>query len=824
MPGPQKGGRASGFSGAGSTTRLLTTEQRGLTLLRCVAVVWKNRLGRAESQGVSQGTVLGRPARLLRWWVMPKSKRRPGARATNAPSHRVAPSSRRGGPSPSPGASPGRRRVRVPSQRLGWPAAWLVIVAVIFVLRLVAVIQSVPLCVFLSAVGGVLVYAVATWTRLSAPSGPSRVRQLVVVLLIVVIPALMDPSTSEVDNIPRFVVLVTAATVILGTWGTDALFGWRPRRLLSGLQWPLLGLVAWMAITTITSLMPRVSLLGAYASYDGLLLIVSLAVIASTVAEVFTLEQLPQLVRMMVVGALPVLVYGLIQLHDVFTHRVWDFAPWKSGIIDNVFSTFGNPNHLGGFLATVLPLIVVDAAVLARGRVTRVGLWMVAGVSALLLLKTAARGAWLATLIAVVVLTVGLWPVVRRWTKVIVPAALALGAVVVAAVGNEKFAGEPLSAIFSHAAGSAVSQRFGYWSAALRAALHHPVVGIGPDTYGSVYTRYQDAALFKTLGTASYVNGPHNVFLAWLAGQGFIGLIAIASLFATLLWVGARAWRVHSRLDDSRNRTAALLVAGLVAAVVAYGVQASFDTDQVGTWFEFWIIVGLLGAVGRSTWDARSLARLPLGRGVVLAGSPASNVADADLGAGWAAWVESQDRRRRRRSRQRKPPTVAVIGVGLLAALASVLVFWRVDALWRADHKLWAASRAQSSASGASRAAVATGDVLAAARINPWEPTYFQALGSAALAAYQAHPSATSASPTLEQATSYFKAAARLDPYNEDVELEYAQALIFEGEASLSGAAQIKGEALAALSRARTDNPLDPRVEALLPRAEALRG
>ncbi len=54
-------------------------------------------------------------------------------------------------------------------------------------------------------------------------------------------------------------------------------------------------------------------------------------------------------------------VYGLIQLHDSEVHGSrWDFIKWNLGSFNNgIFSTFGNPNHLGGYLAVILPIVIV---------------------------------------------------------------------------------------------------------------------------------------------------------------------------------------------------------------------------------------------------------------------------------------------------------------------------------------------------------------------------------------------------------------------------------------------------------------------------------
>ena len=687
---------------------------------------------------------------------------------------------------------------------------WGLVNLLILSLRGAGVLHSLTLCLFLSVLAAVGTYTYAVWRRMVAPTSLVRFRQLIILVLLVVVPSLMDPSTAEVDNLPRLTVIVTAATLIAGCWAVDALVGWRPRRLVNGLQWPIAGVVAWMGLTTATSLLPKTSLMGAYQSSDGFILILSLAVVAVAAAESFSRDQLRQVIRVMIVSSVPMVVYGVIQLHDVFSATKWDFVPWKTGVIANVFSTLGNPNHLGGVLATLLPLIVVDAVVLSRHRLERAVLAAVAVICLVLLVKTAARGAWLATLLAAPVLVVGLSPLVRRRAKPVVALVGVVVAGVIAAVASPRFTGEPLSAVFAHAAGTSVNQRYGYWMAAIRAGLHHPILGIGPDAYGSVYSRYQDAALFKTLGTTSYVNGPHNLFLAWFAGQGVLGLGLLCALVVSAAWI---LWRVRrvSGPNHQELEACGYTAVGLAGALVAYLVQASFDVDQVATWFYFWTILGLAGVLARSTWDHGRLVRSPFALHEV-APATAADLDDRALRERAEQWAGQLLRRGRDQGRVVGPvplmaATLAVIGVG-------ALVFWRADAPWRADHRLWAAGRDQANAAGA--------DLRAATQLDPWEPNYWMELGTAAVGASRRSPA--SSRPLIQLAVSSFARAAELDPYSESAQLSYADALLTAAASGGPGSGAAGARALAALAQAHADSPLDPRVGQLERSAERLAG
>ena len=146
-----------------------------------------------------------------------------------------------------------------------------------------------------------------------------------------------------------------------------------------------------------------------------------------------------------------VVLYGLIQLHDSEVHgSTWDFIHWNLGSFSNdIFSTFGNPNHLGGFLAIILPIVLV------LGLGTKRWWWRAAaGVFALALLaeliRTSARGAWVAAIVALAVLAAMLAPEIKR--RPTLAAGGALGVVAVAAIamlaGGKHFLAHPLSTLF----------------------------------------------------------------------------------------------------------------------------------------------------------------------------------------------------------------------------------------------------------------------------------------------------------------------------------------------------------------------------------------
>jgi O-antigen ligase len=377
-------------------------------------------------------------------------------------------------------------------------------------------------------------------------------------------------------------------------------------------------------------------------------------------------------------------------------------------------------------------------------------------------------------------------------------------------VGGRRFLGQKAVALLQFGSKSSVSQRYGYWSAAIHLWLHHPVVGTGPDTFAVTYTPYQSATLAKTLGSTFYVNGAHNIFLSWLANEGIPGLVVIVALFVVAVVWGVRTWRAL-RVGSSDAGTSVdpglvpsevrrYLVVALVAAVVGYFVQASFDVEQVGTLFALFMVLGLLGTANRGVWSVARLVRLPFGG---LHPEPDVPTAEEDDEYGirvTSAGVYGRTASQARGDLRRVTVAVAVGAVGLTAV---GLTFWRTDAMWRADHDAW--TRTQTS-------------VMQAVKLNPWEPSYFYTLGESAGLSYNQNPKASDGLQLIQTAIGYLRQAVALDPYDSTYQAQLGAAL--QTEAGLEDSKAVYRMALASLHHAQRDNPFNTEVDPVIKKVE----
>lgn len=219
-------------------------------------------------------------------------------------------------------------------------------------------------------------------------------------------------------------------------------------------------------------------------------------------------------------------------------------AAQLGGLVEHPFDTIGgralgtmgSPVFLGGLLAPCIP-----AAVWLAARGGAFG-WAAAAAGFLAVAATWSRGPWISAL-------VGLGGYLAASGRIRPRRAhfVALGLILAA-----------LAAI-SEASGKMESDRgrLGTWKVAYIAAIEHPVLGWGPDTFPLAMRQHPDR------GTAIQASAHNDLLQAW-ATTGIVGLFAYGWLWAALL-VGA--WRsARWGLDDSSAAIFGSLVALFVAA------------------------------------------------------------------------------------------------------------------------------------------------------------------------------------------------------------------------------------------------------------------
>ena len=349
-----------------------------------------------------------------------------------------------------------------------------------------------------------------------------------------------------------------------------------------------------LVLATAFGIAPVLSFFAPGVRHEGTWLALALVAIGFAVASLEP-QHRDVVVKGIVIGGIGPSVYAIGQ---AIAPSVGD-ATWTS--LPRVGSTFGNPVLLGGYLAIVMPITAATAmaALTASGGAERpgpspwlsAGYWIVLGVQAAALLVARARGAWIATAVAVVVVVGGRMDAAHRRRFII---ALAAGGLVIVVAGGLFVRGRPLPADRTLQVRVAI---YGDVARMLAARPSRLLLGYGPETLQSVVGPFRSAEVARLEGPFAVTDRAHNDGLDALAATGLCGAAAVMALHV-LLWIRlGGGLPAAGAVWTTRDWT----VLGLLAAAVAHFVEIQVGIAHVSSRLVWWCIVGIAIAQARDT-------------------------------------------------------------------------------------------------------------------------------------------------------------------------------------------------------------------------------
>lgn len=148
----------------------------------------------------------------------------------------------------------------------------------------------------------------------------------------------------------------------------------------------------------------------------------------------------------------------------------------------------------------------------------------------------------------------------------------------------------------------ALAFRFRVWRGAIWAVGDFPLTGLGPNVFRRAFhPLYPDESISSQYDFAH----AHNHLLQAALDMGLLGLVGYASLWISLFWVLALAWR-RGFLEHPFPRLARIVTLGLCSSLVGYFIYGLTDAVALGArpGFLFWYLVGLVAplAPGGAAW------------------------------------------------------------------------------------------------------------------------------------------------------------------------------------------------------------------------------
>jgi O-antigen ligase/tetratricopeptide (TPR) repeat protein len=431
--------------------------------------------------------------------------------------------------------------------------------------------------------------------------------------------------------------LLTLTTVLLAAMGLAAagpsgiLRALRNRVDLLTLGFILL--VASAAVSTLTSISPRISWRGTAESPAGLRTLLGYLILFLAARSIsLSAADARRLLGGAVIAAFFAAGYGLVQAAGV-DPLVWDNTSAFANH-DRPFGTLGHATHLATYLVMTLPFTVYFALEAGRRRawLALAALAATGAMSVAAILLSLSRAAWLAAGVSLPVCLIlrrrraqqdsdtTQKKASLRILRVLV--GLSLVSCLLSPCLLFCLSGTFRASLAErvHHLGDASGRRF-VWSAAWDLFRDRPYLGWGPNTLHLVFGRHRPAgyALVEWNTTPARA---HNILLHVLATQGIVGGAALLVLLVGLARAALGAWRRAATADRA-------FVAAVIASALAFVLAGVFGFSVIACCSLFAVSAGLL-----STWAASpkavfvALARAPraplvVGYSAVAAGTAA---------------------------------------------------------------------------------------------------------------------------------------------------------------------------------------------------------
>ena len=382
--------------------------------------------------------------------------------------------------------------------------------------------------------------------------------------------------------------------------------------------------ITWLGLTTLTAQDAARSWFGSYQWSLGLFTQLGLLSLAwLTFLTTSTARASRWFYRLAILASLPVVVYGLIQYFQL------DWITWSARDTGRVFSTLGNQNYLGGYLA-VIALLTLGESLESKTWLSRFGWGALLFVQLFCLWITECKGAIIAVVIGAVAL---LW---LRWKF---NWRVALGVVGFLIVGS--LAVSLLLGIRGEEWGSLYARfdpwegRLFTWATAYSAVTARPWIGWGLSSFDLILPAHSTPGFIHQQITYEHsgliVDRAHNLWWELAVETGLIGVVLWMVMFCALLYTVMRAAQWQPLL---RGR---LLAA--VMALIGYVLHQLFNPSDIGSATIFWWLAG---------W-ALAAACLPAEPAPQSAAAPICKVEDARFlsqiffliaafGSGYALW------------------------------------------------------------------------------------------------------------------------------------------------------------------------------------------
>ena len=390
------------------------------------------------------------------------------------------------------------------------------------------------------------------FSLLSATSyQPSAISRFAIYALLIFTPLARGSVQGWAVTIIQMVTLIALSVFLL-----EKSLTWNWKWIRAPLDLPLLILLILLILATIFSQNRGISI------WSFIQLLNYLVIFYLTIHLIRTRSQFKQLVYLIIGVATFLSVFGLFKKFGVNPFPWWDYGDLKYSP-DWVSATYGNHNHLAGYLEMAIPVILgLFLLGYKTGKVFILSYLTLLTLTALIF--SLSRGGWIGLLLGLTFMAIVL-VTNRYFTRKKLIAALAGGFLAAAFVVLASTpVVERIHTLDRKTEVPNFKARVTVWGGVVEMIKDHPLLGTGPGTFSTVFTQYQPPGVSPRYFMA------HNDYLHFISEAGL-------PLIAVIIWMIIALYRKGFRKMQNPSRLVRGITIGAMTGITAILVHSISD-------------------------------------------------------------------------------------------------------------------------------------------------------------------------------------------------------------------------------------------------------
>jgi tetratricopeptide (TPR) repeat protein len=257
-----------------------------------------------------------------------------------------------------------------------------------------------------------------------------------------------------------------------------------------------------------------------------------------------------------------------------------DFVSWNNPY-NSVILTVGNPNFAAALMSL---LLVINFAALIDNSMSTTLRFMHGAVTISLFILIVYSDARQGLIAGAFGLSIFLIINLVRKSKILGKLLILIGLVIGLLMVFGMLQKGPLASLIYK---GSVSIRGYYWRAAIEMFKHHPIFGVGIDSYNLYFKQYREPQYSLNYGFQITSSNAHNTFLQFFATGGIFVGVAYLIFTLSVFYVAFKKLR-------SLTGSEFIFYSGILGAWVAYQAQSVISIDNIGLSIWNWVLSGLL--------------------------------------------------------------------------------------------------------------------------------------------------------------------------------------------------------------------------------------